>query len=240
MARKSARSRSAAKHRRSRHLLAKAPPLTLVLACEGETEKRYFRELFKLVPELRDHVHVRLARPKGTDLAALVRAADQEVKRIGSIRGLSAWVVCDVDQNQADDLERAKNWCSKDGTRGVALTNPCIEQWFLTYLEARPKSYTKCGDYREEVEAQLPGYSKRRSVQLPAELLDWPATLVAVQRGWRRLNEIHVGEDCAPGEALKAVWDSTNRSTLPLLFSHVARAVNRRTGTETINLSPAG
>ena len=209
---------------------AKTAPLNLILACEGETERRYFNGLFRSTDLLRDNVNIRFARVKGSDLGSLIRAAENERKVVGNIGSVSTWVVCDMDANRQADLNSALNWLGGRPDRGVALTNPCIEQWFLTYLQDKPKQLNSCSDYEDALTQELPGYTKKQKAALPSELVDWDATVQAVNRGWRRLREINVPENASVVSALRSVWRRDNRSMMPLLFSHVAGAVNKRAG----------
>lgn len=235
-ARRSARSRSDARRKPSRHLSATSPRLVVILACEGETEERYFKQLFNNVAVLRENVVLHIASAKGSDLASLIRGAKKKRAELGRVGELTTWVICDKDKNDNRDLNRALTWMRGQSSNGVALTNPCIEQWFLTYFDVKPKTLNKCDDYEALLKKELPGYSKRKNAPIPARLLDWDATLQAVDRGWQRLNQVQVPEDSSPAQALRTVWNRDDRSAIPLFFSYLANAVNSRSGRKLIVL----
>jgi hypothetical protein len=130
----------------------------LLIFAEGEvTEEDYLKYWHR---RFRGHVNVEIHEFHGTPLALVQRAAEakarnEKAERKGRGRAHDeVWCVFDVDEHPR--LERASELAAASDIN-LAISNPCIELWFLlhfadqtAYIDSRAaqreaKAYLKCG-----------------------------------------------------------------------------------------------
>lgn len=105
----------------------------VLFAVEGATEKEYLKALNQ--HRYRGAFALDFC-GSGSSSESSLKNLLVNVKRkasdLGSDNVSGAWIVCDVDENQphAENLEK---WLTERSrlSRGVVLSNPCIEAWFV-------------------------------------------------------------------------------------------------------------
>ena len=105
----------------------------VVLAVEGATEKQY-------VNALNQHLYGRAFSfifCRNVSKSSLKNLVEKMTGKIKELKGESisisgAWIICDVDENEPHRVI-LKKWLSEttDFYHGAALSNPCIEAWFV-------------------------------------------------------------------------------------------------------------
>jgi hypothetical protein len=158
----------------------------LLVFTEGAvTEEAYLKYWHR---RFRASVNVEVYEFHGTPLALVTRAAEEKAaNERAERRGLGrahdeVWCIFDVDEHprlrQAMDLARARSI-------GLAISNPCIEFWFLLHFvdhsayidrrdaQTKAKAHLKCGKDLDaaalELLAHHPDVAKRRAVRLDAK-----------------------------------------------------------------------
>lgn len=125
---------------------------SILILTEGEqTELNYlkgFVEHYRLPAK-----RIQIVHPSGTDPATLVREGmlrlneQQAKRRLGELPdgATECWIVCDRDSVPSDAWREAmmRAWLVPD--LHLALSNPCIELWFLHHFSARRDAYQSIG-----------------------------------------------------------------------------------------------
>lgn len=209
----------------------------LHVVCEGETEQRYIKDLVRTNPALNENVVVKPTKAAGQDLRSLVEKAIAIEKQMLQSDPQAIWIVCDLDENTEAGRMAAVNWLNKASSRcrrGIAFTNPCMEEWFLLHLEAHPRRHNTSGGYEKDLQKKLPSYRKGAKVSLPIELVKWEYTIEAARRAKQNLKSMGAGS-LAGAELFEIVWESQNQSSFPELIDMLVEQVNRRTGKQTLS-----
>ncbi len=122
--------RKSSRGKRSESFEKDVKPL-VIFAVEGKTEREYLKALnqsrygsgfsFEFCPTF----------DKASAKNLLV-SIKRKLRDLGRDGGAGAWIVCDVDQNIAH-AKGLQEWLEERSTlpRGVVLSNPCIEAWFV-------------------------------------------------------------------------------------------------------------
>jgi hypothetical protein len=138
----------------------------ILIVCEGEeTEMQYF-EGFK---DASQNFNIHVVKGKTQDPIDLVhdavRFADKEGLILGEEHGDSAWCVFDVDDSDDARLTRAKQVADQHKVN-IALSNPCIELWFLLHFLYTTRSFASGKAVRQELVKpdKIPEYQKNRVV----------------------------------------------------------------------------
>ena len=140
-----------------RRIRARAPSRDLLVFVEGEvTEEQYFNYYRR---EHRETVRVEIHPFHGTPLSLVKKAVaekkrnDREARRGRGRAHDEVWCVFDVDEHP--DLNQAVS-LARDHDIHLAISNPCIELWFLLhfqpqgafihrhYAQRAAKAYTGC------------------------------------------------------------------------------------------------
>ena len=115
-------------------------PLILVVCEDKNIEPAYFNKLKK--------VYSNILEKKGntkTDPIKIVKRAKKERKKLLENGGLSphseTWCVFDVDTNTQKQIYDALK-LAKENNINIALSNPCIEFWFLCHYVESSRKYT--------------------------------------------------------------------------------------------------
>lgn len=109
----------------------KAPRPVVVLAVEGATEREYLKALNQW--RYRGAFAFDFCRNRGkSSLKNLIVSIKRKAHDVGRDGAAGAWIVCDVDDN-AHHIHDLENWLAgvSGYRRAVALSNPCIEAWFV-------------------------------------------------------------------------------------------------------------
>lgn len=221
-----------------------APRFTLHVICEGKTEQRYLSDLMRANPQLNDNVNLifKGCRERSyTDLKSLIRIAERVERDAIRSTPQAVWIVCDRDQNDDSAREAALSWLrhgKNDCRRGIALSNPCIEEWFLLHVTEGLPLLQDAHAYEKRLVGFLPNYQKGDSRPMPTELTAWAYTQHAVKRERKNLKALagdrkysEQSEDLVP-----LVWQNQNHSTFPEFFEMLVTKVNHRTGKNTLQL----
>jgi hypothetical protein len=163
-------SRGTARNPPTRRVSSDAVLPHLHVFCEGEmTEDRYFKYWYRIY---RSAVRLTIDEFHGTPLSLVQRAVTyQGAERRNEARGRGSaadqvWCVFDVDEHPA--IPDAIDLANRSGIR-VAISNPCIELWFLIHFESqtafidrrdaqrRAYAHMKCGKAVTEESLQLLG-----------------------------------------------------------------------------------
>ena len=132
-----------------------------VIACEGEkTETLYFEHFTQGLRRVRV---VPLATGKD-GLSSPAHLLERLSQKIGEFPDAQAWLVFDTDHHFADNNRRGTQTVfdkARQKNFQIAVSNPCIELWFLLHLEdvAAPCDETHCTARLKEL---LSGYNHDR------------------------------------------------------------------------------
>ena len=190
----------------------------VILAVEGATEKQYMNAL-------KQHLYGRAfsfifcRNMSKSSLKNLVEKMKGKVKELEreSISISGAWIICDVDVNQP---HRAilKKWLSEktDFHHGAALSNPCIEAWFVYHCADVCSSRTASAVVEELVSKWERG-AYEKAMEIPQWLID------------------HTDEACLRVQRRRAsfaqgvtAWDEAPWSDMPELIAWLDRLRPRR------------
>ncbi len=212
----------------------------LHVVCEGETEQRYVKDLVGQNPVLSENIVVKPVKAAGQDLGSLVKKAKQVEKQMLPSAPQAIWIVGDLDENTEAGRISVVNWlngASRSCQRGIAFTNPCMEEWFLLHLVAHPRRHNLRNGYAKDLQKNLPGYRKGAKVSLPPELVKWEQAIKATRRAKQNLKAVGAGS-LSGAELFGIVWENSNQSTFPELIEMLIEQVNRRTGKQRLSLEP--
>ena len=109
----------------------KAPRPVVILAVEGATEREYLKALNQW--RYRGAFAFDFCRNRDkSSLKNLIVSIKRKADDVGRDGAAGAWIVCDVDDN-APHIHDLENWLAgvSGYLRAVALSNPCIEAWFV-------------------------------------------------------------------------------------------------------------
>ena len=109
----------------------KAPRPVVILAVEGATEREYLKALNQW--RYRGAFAFDFCRNRDkSSLKNLIVSIKRKAEDVGRDGAAGAWIVCDVDDN-APHIHDLENWLAgvSGYLRAVALSNPCIEAWFV-------------------------------------------------------------------------------------------------------------
>jgi len=151
--------------RRARHL---APRPRLLIVCEGkETEPAYFRYWRH---ETRNNMVTVEILPAGMDPRSLVRLAAERKReserladKLDNTFEKYDEIWCVFDRDEHPNFEGAKQHAHANGIR-LAISNPCVELWFLLHYEDR-RAHIKREEVCRKFRRHHPGYRKVPPVQ---------------------------------------------------------------------------
>ena len=175
----------------------------VVLAVEGATEKQYLNAL-------NQHLYGR-----AFSFTFCRNNSKSSLKNLVEISG--AWIICDVDVNEP---HRAilKRWLSEktDFHHGAALSNPCIEAWFVYHCTDVCSSGTASAVVEELVSKWERG-AYEKAMEIPQWLIEH--TDEACLRVQRRRSSFAQGV---------TAWDEAPWSDMPELIAWLDRLRPRR------------
>lgn len=151
------------------------PKKTLLIICEGETEKIYFENLkaaerkteINLKPELPGH---------RTDCLNIVERAIKQKDNYDQV-----WCVFDLDAAHKD-VEKYRKAVERANNEKIERLEsyPCFEVWFLLHFLYTTRTFTDCKQVIQGLKKHIKDYSKRQEyhfrknlyVELRPKLLD--------------------------------------------------------------------
>ena len=192
-------------------------PLVL-LAVEGATEKEYLKALNQ--HRYRGAFALDFC-GSGSSSESSLKNLLVNVKRkasdLGSDNVSCAWIICDVDKNQphAENLEK---WLTEQSRlpRGVVLSNPCVEAWFV-YHCANTCSSRDAASARKELENKWKQGTYVKGMSIPKWLIEH--TDEACSRVQRRRLSFAEGA---------TAWDAAPWTDMPELIAWLDQLSSRR------------
>ena len=141
------------------------PKKTMLIICEGETEKIYFENLkaaerkteINLKPELPGHRN---------DCLSIVEKA---IKRKGDYDRV--WCVFDLDAAYKE-MNKYKKALEKASHQDIETVEsyPCFEVWFLLHFLYTTRMFTNCKQVIQSLKKYIKDYSKRQEYHLKKNL----------------------------------------------------------------------
>lgn len=135
---------------------------TVIIVCEGETEKCYF-ESFRTRYRYTGLVILPVHRKKNDPIhiidLAIRKVEENDLEYEAGDRG---WCVFDVDQNSDDVLREAFAKASRKNIL-IALSNPCIELWYILHFINRTAPLT-ANEAKTELKRFIKSYKKGQDI----------------------------------------------------------------------------
>lgn len=149
----------------------KAPRPVVILAVEGATEREYLKALNQW--RYRGAFAFDFCRNRDkSSLKNLIVSIKRKADDVGRDGAAGAWIVCDVDDN-APHIHDLENWLAgvSGYLRAVALSNPCIEAWFVYHCADVCSSRTASAVV-EELLSKWERGSYEKAMEIPQWLID--------------------------------------------------------------------
>ena len=138
----------------------------ILIACEGQTEPKYFNAIRKDLRLSEEQIEV--IPHDGTDPLSVVNAVleaqkDKKREKTWFDDQDSAWAVFDGDEHIANNRP---NWCqaiqiAKSQKINLAITNPSIEFWYLIHFQDHSATIAR-DKAKERLKQHIPNYDKAR------------------------------------------------------------------------------
>ena len=212
---KKAPTRKASRGFRGRSHSKQVKPLVL-LAVEGATEKEYLKALNQ--HRYRGAFAFDFCRNRDkSSLKNLIVSIKRKADDVGRDGAAGAWIVCDVDDN-APHIHDLENWLAgvSGYLRAVALSNPCIEAWFVYHCADVCSSRTASAVV-EELLSKWERGAYEKAMEIPQWLID------------------HTDEACLRVQRRRAsfaqgvtAWDEAPWTDMPELIAWLDRLRPRR------------
>lgn len=149
----------------------KAPRPVVILAVEGATEREYLKALNEW--RYRGAFAFDFCRNRDkSSLKNLIVSIKRKADDVGRDSAAGAWIVCDVDDN-APHIHDLENWLAgvSGYLRAVALSNPCIEAWFVYHCADVCSSRTASAVV-EELLSKWERGAYEKAMEIPQWLID--------------------------------------------------------------------
>lgn len=149
----------------------KAPRPVVILAVEGATEREYLKALNQW--RYRGAFAFDFCRNRDkSSLKNLIVSIKRKADDVGRDGAAGAWIVCDVDDN-APHIHDLENWLAgvSGYLRAVALSNPCIEAWFVYHCADVCSSRTSSAVV-EELLSKWERGAYEKAMEIPQWLID--------------------------------------------------------------------
>lgn len=194
----------------------KAPRPVVILAVEGATEREYLKALNQW--RYRGAFAFDFCRNRDkSSLKNLIVSIKRKADDVGRDSAAGAWIVCDVDDN-APHIHDLENWLAgvSGYLRAVALSNPCIEAWFVYHCADVCSSRTASAVV-EELLSKWERGAYEKAMEIPQWLIDH--TDEACSRVQRRRLSFAEGA---------TAWDESPWSDMPEFIARLDRLRPRR------------
>lgn len=185
----------------------KAPRPVVILAVEGATEREYLKALNQW--RYRGAFAFDFCRNRDkSSLKNLIVSIKRKADDVGRDGAAGAWIVCDVDDN-APHIHDLENWLAgvSGYLRAVALSNPCIEAWFVYHCADVCSSRTASAVV-EELLSKWERGAYEKAMEIPQWLID--QTVDACSRVKHRRTSFEKGA---------TVWDEAPWTDMPELIA---------------------
>ena len=149
----------------------KAPRPVVILAVEGATEREYLKALNQW--RYRGAFAFDFCRNRDkSSLKNLIVSIKRKADDVGRDGAAGAWIVCDVDDN-APHIHDLENWLAgvSGYLRAVALSNPCIEAWFVYHCADVCSSRTASAVV-EDLLSKWERGAYEKAMEIPQRLID--------------------------------------------------------------------
>ena len=149
----------------------KVPRPVVILAVEGATEREYLKALNQW--RYRGAFAFDFCRNRDkSSLKNLIVSIKRKADDVGRDGAAGAWIVCDVDDN-APHIHDLENWLAgvSGYLRAVALSNPCIEAWFVYHCADVCSSRTASAVV-EELLSKWERGAYEKAMEIPQWLID--------------------------------------------------------------------
>ena len=170
MGKRNAPTRKSSRGLRGRSHSRRVRPI-VVLAVEGETEKKYLNALNQFRYGHAFHFDFCRTRSKSS-LKNLIDGIRDKVKREKGEAISGSWIVCDVDKNETH-LAILNKWLAEKSEfhHGVVLSNPCIEAWFVYHCVDACSSWT-ASSVLTELERIWEWGAYKKGMEVPDRLIE--------------------------------------------------------------------
>ena len=149
----------------------KAPRPVVILAVEGAMEREYLKALNQW--RYRGAFAFDFCRNRDkSSLKNLIVSIKRKADDVGRDGAAGAWIICDVDDN-APHIHDLENWLAgvSGYLRAVALSNPCIEAWFVYHCADVCSSRTASAVV-EELLSKWERGAYEKATEIPQWLID--------------------------------------------------------------------
>ena len=185
----------------------KAPRPVVILAVEGATEREYLKALNQW--RYRGAFAFDFCRNRDkSSLKNLIVSIKRKADDVGRDGAAGAWIVCDVDDN-APHIHDLENWLAgvSGYLRAVALSNPCIEAWFVYHCADVCSSRTASAVV-EELKSKWERGAYEKAMEIPQWFIE--GTDAACSRVKHRRASFEKGT---------TVWDEAPWTDMPELIA---------------------
>jgi hypothetical protein len=161
---------------------------SFLLICEGQTEKIYF-ELLKIAYRLQSVVIIKCAKGGATKVVDLAKS---EITNFQAAKDAKIWCVFDTEASDNSEFVSALREAKK-APLSLAISNPCIEYWFLLHYEYSTSSLANCDSVCLALSKWISNYAKnqnRLSVLLSEKIL--PNTSKAIETAENCLKDVQL------------------------------------------------
>jgi len=135
------------------------PKRIILIVCEGETEKKYFNTFRTRYRNNNIKIHTDfILQNDSINLIKFTKTKRSLVKDFDANEKDCAWCVFDVDNNTDKVLKKVNDFAKKANIE-IALSNPCIELWFLLHYK-EVHSQISVQDSLSKLKEFIPNYKK--------------------------------------------------------------------------------
>ena len=135
------------------------PKKIILIVCEGETEKKYFNTFRTRYRNNNIKIHTDfILQNDPINLIKFTKTKRSLVKDFDANEKDCAWCVFDVDNNTDKVLKKVNDFAKKANIE-IALSNPCIELWFLLHYK-EVHSQISVQDILSKLKEFIPNYKK--------------------------------------------------------------------------------
>lgn len=168
----------------------------VIIGCEGKTEKTYFKNFNNR------RCIIKFSKGNSTDPKGIVQELIQYIQNeIELEENDKVYAVFDTDigQNKQQQIEEAKRLAEANGVEIITST-PAFEIWFLLHFGYTTKAFVSNKALQDELEKQIPDYSKSNNTYLTVKDLTGQAIKNAKRLEKYQLNEGQAldSENCNP------------------------------------------
>lgn len=141
------------------------PKKTMLIICEGETEKIYFENLKAVERKAEVNIKPELSGHR-TDCLSIVEKAIRHRDNFDQV-----WCVFDLD-SALKDKDKYRKAVKKAGNKKIETveSNPCFEIWFLLHFVYTTRTFDKCRTVIQSLRKHIDDYSKNQEYHMRKNL----------------------------------------------------------------------